>query len=184
MKKLSLLFLGVWFLCNSCFMIREYPVEHDYNYLGNFNGYETFGFMDYDNGLDSSSNTLIKKSITNHLELLGYSYDTKSPNFLVNYFYFSDSLKYKGYEQPEMENFLKQRDDRSKRKERYIKKDFEITNGTFVINFTDQENYSMIWQGYTTDLYQDQIFEDPRKTRIAVISVLKSYGFIPQLNNY
>jgi hypothetical protein len=164
--------------------VREYPVEHDYNYLGNFNGYQSFGFMDYDNGLDSISNLLIKKSITNHLELLGYSYDGGQPGFLVNYFYFSDSLKYKGYDQPEMESFLKGGDDRSKRKERYIKKDFKITNGTFVINFTDQENYSMIWQGYTTDLYQDQIFEDPRKTRIAVISVLKSYSFVPQLNSY
>lgn len=152
--------------------------------MSDYEDYESFNFVDSKNDFDANTNKLIKNTIKGHLELLGYHYETESPKFLISYFYYGDSLDYKAYKQPEMATFLKTKNEKYKNKEEYQPKLLPIKDGTFVINFTDKEDYSMIWQGYTTDLYKDQILEDPRKTRIAVISILKNYSYYPRdINN-
>jgi hypothetical protein len=177
-------FAAIAILLSSCYLTKEYPVEYDYKFLGEFEKYESFSFVNADNVFDTATDELIKNTIKNHLELLGYTYEPNDSKFLVNYFYFNDSLNYKGYRQPEMATFIKLKNKEEKQKEEYKKQEFPISDGTFVINFTDKENYSMIWQGYTTDLYKDRIFEDPRKTRIAVISILKEYSYLPDQRSF
>jgi hypothetical protein len=78
-----------------------------------------------------------------------------------------------------MKNFILFRSKKDKEKQEYFKKDQNIKNGTLVINFTEQSTYSMIWQGYTTDLYAEDIFDDPRKVRVAVLSILNNYTHLP-----
>lgn len=183
MRLLYAILFTVLVFSNGCFVSREYPVEYDYNFLGDFESYKSFDFFMTDTLLGNNQNKLIKSTIKNHLELLGYTYNPDKPSFYVNYFYINDSLAYKGYEQPKMESFVKYKRTSEKEKEKYQKKQFDISAGTFVINFTESDSYSMIWQGYTTDLYTDNIFDDPRKLRIAVISVLKNYAYVTNKKN-
>jgi hypothetical protein len=82
-----------------------------------------------------------------------------------------------------METFIRYRSDSEKEREKYQKKKFEIDQGTLVINFTETNDYSMIWQGYTTDLYSENIFDDPRKIRVAVLSILNNYSHVPNRKN-
>lgn len=166
----------------SCFSFREYPVEYDYNYLGDFKNYTTFSFISKNQEELDLSKDLVEATVTNYMEVLGYKYDNNNPSFRINYFYIPDTLSYKGYQQPEMLGFVKIRDDKEKKKEEYKEKKHSMNSGTFVISFIEQENYSMIWQGYTTDLYREDIQSDPRKTRVAVLSILKNYVYLPDLN--
>jgi hypothetical protein len=165
--------------CTSCFSFREYPVEYDYNYLGNFTEYETFGFFEDKMKSESPIDKVFKDAIINHMELLGYSYDEGDPNLLVNYTYFSDSLSYRGYLQPDMLSFLKYTPDDDKEKEEYNKRTYSIKKGTLVINITDLNKNTMVWQGYTTDLYNDDLSTDARTIRIAVRSILNNYKHYP-----
>ncbi|ADR20554.1 hypothetical protein MATR_18230 [Marivirga tractuosa] len=179
MKKLCHILLVVLLFSNGCFISKEYPVEYDYNFLGDFDNYKSFDFFMTPKTMEDDQIDLIQSTIKSHLELIGYSYNTENPSFYVNFLYLSDSLRYRGYEQPKMENFVLFKNKNQKEKEEYLKKDLNITNGTLVINFTETSNYSMIWQGYTTDLYSENIFDDPRKVRVAVLSILNNYAYLP-----
>ncbi|HET8859105.1 MAG TPA: DUF4136 domain-containing protein [Marivirga sp.] len=179
MKRLYQILLAVLLFSNGCFITKEYPVEYDYNFLGDFNNYKSFDFFITPQNFPDSQNELVKSTIKNHLELLGYEYDPEEPSFYVNYFYYGDSLKYRGYDQPKMQDFVLFKNKKEKEREEYENKDLNITNGTLVINFTESSNYSMIWQGYTTDLYSENIFDDPRKVRVAILSILNNYAYLP-----
>jgi hypothetical protein len=179
MKNSYCLFLVILLLSNGCFISKEYPVEYDYNFLGDFKNYKSFDFLLKPENMPETQNKLIQSTIKRHLELLGYQFDTQSPSFYVNYLYIADSIKYRGYEQPKMEKFILFNNRNNKKKEAYQNKDLNIKNGTLVINFTESSNYSMIWQGYTTDLYSENIFDDPRKVRVAVLSILNNYAYVP-----
>jgi len=168
-------------LFSSCFAFREYPVEYDYSYRGNFENYPTFSFISKVEDENGVSQEVVEATVKNYMEVLGYRYDDVNPAFRINYFYTGDSLSYKGYEQPQMLSFIRI-SDKKKKQENYREKKHKMNSGTFVISFIEQENYSMIWQGYTTDLYKEDIKSDPRKTRVAVLSILKNYVYLPDLN--
>ncbi|SMG11412.1 protein of unknown function [Marivirga sericea] len=180
MKRISQLLLLTLILSNGCFITKEYPVEYDYNFLGDFNNYNSFAFFVTASTIPDSQNELVKATIINHLELLGYDYQEDNPSFYVNYLYYTDSLRYRGYDQPKMDDFILFRNKSDKEKEKYENKNLDINNGTLVINFTEASSNSMIWQGYTTDLYAENIFDDPRKVRVAVLSILNNYAYLPE----
>ncbi len=179
MKKLALL---IPVFLSSCFAFREYPVEYDYSYLGEFKSYDTFGFIDKNDYDFALSKEVVEGTIVNYMEVLGYTYQQSNPSILINYTYMADTLFYKGYKQPEMLNFVRVKEDEEKKRENYVEKKHSINSGIFVISFIEQKNYSMVWQGYTTDLYREDIKSDPRKTRVAVLSILKNYLYLPDLN--
>ncbi|WKK84627.2 DUF4136 domain-containing protein [Marivirga arenosa] len=183
MEKVYIPLLFLFLFISGCFVSKEYPVEYDYNFLGDFDDYKSFDFFMFETYLPEAPKKLVKSTIKSHLELLGYKYDPENPSFYVSYFYINDSLKYKGYDQPRMESFVKYRSDTQKEKEKYLEKKLNIDKGTLVINFTETDDYSMIWQGYTTDLYSENIFDDPRKIRVAVLSILNNYSYVPQRKN-
>jgi hypothetical protein len=183
MKKFYIPLLLLFLITNGCFVSKEYPVEYDYNFLGDFDNYKSFDFFITETYMPEAPQKLVKSTIKSHLELLGYEYNPDKPSFYVSYFFIEDSLKYKGYDQPKMESFIKYRSDSQKEKEKYQKQKFQIDQGTLVINFTETNNYSMIWQGYTTDLYSENIFDDPRKIRVAVLSILNNYSYVPNRKN-
>ncbi len=178
MKNLPQILLVLLLFLNGCFISKEYPVEYDYNFLGEFDSYNSFDFFVTPKNMSENDIRLVQETIKSHLELLGYDHNPENPSFYVNFLYLSDSLRYRGYEQPKMDTFVFLKSKKQKEDEEYFKKDLNITNGTLVINFTETSNYSMIWQGYTTDLYSEDIFDDPRKVRVAVLSILNNYAYL------
>ena len=92
-----------------CIGIRDYIVESDYSYSGNFKRYKTYTFFDYYK-FDKDSlmpDDLIRETIQNRMRLLGYKEDAKNPSILVGYKMFFRDFKFKGYNQPELEEWLK-----------------------------------------------------------------------------
>lgn len=168
------LFAIVLVLLNSCLGYKEMPVEYDYSYKGNFKKYKTFDIMKPAGLADSSMiNTTIERSILSRMKFLGYKQTDSKPHLLISFKMFSDSLRFNGYNQPEIEQWVSDGRDDIK----YDPKKLQMRSGTLLIQLYDRKQNRSIWQGYSTDLYGTINFADNRTLRNAVISILDKYRF-------
>ncbi len=172
MKKLCYLVL-VLFL-GSCLGYKELPVEYDYSYKGNFKRYRTFDIMKPLGATDSTMmNQSIEKSILARMKFLGYKRTATRPHLIVGYKMFSDSLRFNGYIQPDIEEWVKG----SRQELNYDPKKYHLKTGTLLIQLYDRRQNRSIWQGYATTQYGSIDFNSQRNLRNAVISILDKYRF-------
>ena len=180
MSKLYLLFFIV--ALTSCLGYKDLPVEYDYSYKGNFKKYRTFDLMKPLGINDSSmSNEVIEKSIAARMKFLGYKKTETRPHLVISFRVFADSLRFNGYEQPDIETWLKSH----KEDLNYDRKKLNMKTGTLLIQFYDRRQNRSVWQGYATMLYGGIDFSNQRHLRNAVISILDKYrvwadGFLEQ----
>jgi hypothetical protein len=176
MKKLFFSGLIGVFL-SSCLGYKELPVEYDYSYKGNFKKYRTFDIM-RPLGIEDSTmiNETIEKSIVSRMKFLGYRLTDNRPHLIIGFKMYSDSLRFNGYEQPEIEEWVKsQKEDLN-----YDPKKLNLKTGTLLIQFFDRRQNRSIWQGYATTLYGNINFNNERHLRNAVISILDKYRFMAE----
>lgn len=168
----SLLIIG-------CYSYREYPVEYDYSYHGNFKRYKSFAFLQnntFDEDTAAVSNEVIRNIIKNRLQTQGYRYKQEKPNLLVSYKIYYDSLNFRGYDQPDIESWVKyQRED-----EEYNPRKYDLRKGTLLIQLYDRKQERSIWQGYATGVYGNIYFNNERQLKIAVRSILDRYQFLAE----
>jgi hypothetical protein len=173
MKKLyPFVFLVV--LLTSCLGYKELPVEYDYSYKGNFKKYRTFDIMK-PAGLNDSTmtNSIIEKSIVARMKFLGYRQSSNKPHLIIGFKMFDDSLRFNGYTQPDIEEWVKnQKEDLN-----YDAQKFNLNTGTLLIQFYDRRQNRSIWQGYATTMYGSIDFNNTRHLKNAVISILDKYRF-------
>jgi hypothetical protein len=161
-------------LCTSCLGYKEMPVEYDYSYKGNFKKYRTFDIMKPAGTADSSMmNVTIERSILSRMKFLGYRQTENKPHLLVSFKMFEDSMKFNGYNQPEIERWIQE----GKEDVDYDPKKLDLKSGTLLIQLYDRKQNRSIWQGYSTELYGAIDFHDKRTLRNAVISILDKYRF-------
>ena len=173
MKKIYL-YAFLIALMSSCLGYKELPVEYDYSYHGNFKRYRTFTIMK-PLGLPDTTvmNELIEKSIISRMKFLGYKQTETRPHLIVGFKMFADSLKFNGYNQPDIEEWMKtQRIETD-----YNPKKLNMKSGTLLIQFYDRRQNRSIWQGYATTIYGSIDFNNQRHLRNAVISILDKYRF-------
>lgn len=157
----------------SCLGYKELPVEYDYSYKGNFKRYRTFDIMKPAGPVDSSMvNDVIEKSIIQRMKFLGYKQVTNKPHLIIGFKMFKDSLRFNGYNQPEIEEWVK-----SQQEIDYDPQKINLSTGTLLIQFYDRRQNRSIWQGYATTQYGSIDFNNSRHLRNAVISILDKYRF-------
>ena len=158
----------------SCLGYKELPVEYDYSYKGNFKKYRTFDMMKPAGPADSTmTNEVIEKSIVARMKFLGYRQNSSKPHLIVGFKMFNDSLKFNGYIQPDIEDWVKNQADDIE----YDPQKFNLNSGTLLIQFYDRRQNRSIWQGYATTQYGSIDFQNSRHLRNAVISILDKYRF-------
>lgn len=162
-----------------CFSYREYPVEYDYSYHGKFKKYHTYAFLQStnpDEDTASVTNDIIEKVISDRLGVQGYKYKEEKPNLLVAYRIYFDSLNFQGYDQPDIDDWLKwQRTDIE-----YDKREYSLRKGTLLIQLYDRKQDRSVWQGYATGVYGNIYFNNERQLKIAVRSILDRYKFLAE----
>ena len=159
---------------SSCMGYKELPVEYDYSYRGNFKKYRTFEIMRPVGMLDSSMmNMVIEKSIISRMRFLGYKQSEHRPHLIIGFKMFTDSLKFNGYNQPDIEEWVKSQNDNLA----YDQRKFNLKSGTLLIQFYDRRQNRSIWQGYATTVYGGIDFRNNRHLKNAVISILDKYRF-------
>lgn len=174
MKKIYFLLLSLIVLLGSCLGYKELPVEYDYSYKGNFKKYKTFDIMQPANSQDSTMvNEMIEKSIISRMKFLGYRQSSTKPHLIIGFKMFEDSLKFNGYTQPDIEDWMRmQKDDID-----YNPQKFYLNSGTLLIQFYDRRQNRSVWQGYATTMYGTIDFNNSRHLKNAVISILDKYRF-------
>jgi hypothetical protein len=162
------------FLLASCLGYKELPVEYDYSYKGNFKKYRTFDIMRPAGVRDTTMmNETIERSIVSRMKFLGYRQVSNKPHLIIGFKMFSDSLKFNGYNQPDIEEWVKnQKEDMN-----YDPQKFSLKTGTLLIQFYDRRQNRSIWQGYATTNYGSIDFGNSRHLKNAVISILDKYRF-------
>lgn len=173
MKKLwTPLVVGLLFM--SCLGYKELPVEYDYSYKGNFKRYRTFDIMKPAGIVDTTMvNEVIEKSIIARMKFLGYRQASNKPHLIVGFKMFNDSLKFNGYIQPDIEEWVRnQKEDLN-----YDPQKYNLKTGTLLIQFYDRRQNRSIWQGYATTQYGSIDFNNSRHLKNAVISILDKYRF-------
>jgi hypothetical protein len=118
-------------------------------------------------------NAAIEKSIASRMKFLGYKKTASRPHLIISYKMYFDSLKFNGYDQPDIETWA-----RNKKEDlNYDKRKYTMKTGTLLIQFFDRRQNRSIWQGYATSLYGNIDFGNQRHLRNAVISILDKYRF-------
>jgi hypothetical protein len=171
-KLLAPLVVGVLFI--SCLGYKELPVEYDYSYKGNFKRYRTFDIMKPAGFVDTTMvNEVVEKSIIARMKFLGYRQASNKPHLIIGFKMFNDSLKFNGYIQPNIEDWVRnQKEDLN-----YDAQKYNLKTGTLLIQFYDRRQNRSIWQGYATTQYGSIDFNNSRHLKNAVISILDKYRF-------
>ncbi|HCM75065.1 MAG TPA: hypothetical protein DIS90_01690 [Cytophagales bacterium] len=172
--KFNYLLIVIVALMSSCLGYKELPVEYDYSYAGTFKKYRTFDIMRPVGISDSSmTNSLIEKSILSRMKFLGYKQTDRRPHLIVGFKMFTDSLNFNGYNQPDIEEWVKGQDQTLN----YDPLKYNMKSGTLLIQLFDRRQNRSIWQGYATTLYGGIDFQNQRHLKNAVISILDKYRF-------
>ena len=80
------------------------------------------------------------------MKFLGYRQNPNKPHLIIGFKMFSDSLRFNGYSQPEIEEWVKTQNEKSN----YDQQKYNLNTGTLLIQFYDRRQNRSIWQGYAT----------------------------------
>ena len=158
----------------SCFGSKDFVVESDYSYYGKFKNYSTYAFIDQQHfDLDTLiPDLMIQKAINHRMSLLGYKQDDKKPNLLIGYKIFFSDFNFKGWNQPELEDWLK--------KQGFIEEDinrinYKLKEGTLMILMVDRKQKKAVWQGYNSGLIDTNVLDNERFVRGTVRTIFDEY---------
>lgn len=173
-KKLFILFIAV-FIFSGCMRYNDYVVESDYSYHGKFKKYRTFNFIRESSIKSDTSfqNVVIENAIKSRMELQGYRMNSKKPNILVSYRVFDDDLNFKGFNQPDIQHWVKT----EKVDLEYNPIDYSLKQGTLLVILVDNKKQNAIWQGYASGLFGHTYTQSERAIKGAVRSIFDRYQF-------
>jgi hypothetical protein len=175
MKKPVVLFaIGLLLTFASCMNESRFLVEYDYSYKGNFKKYNSFCFVDNgsaDQRDSTMSNPIIEEAVRKQLELHGYRFNKRKPSLLVSYKVFNDDLRFQGFNQPEIENWIATEEEDVK----YDPIKYSMVQGTLVVQLLDAKKHQTVWQGYASGIFNDQTLSSDRYLRRAVRSIFDKY---------
>ncbi|WP_111672238.1 DUF4136 domain-containing protein [Algoriphagus litoralis] len=160
MKFSSTLLILLVVIASSCFSSKDYVTDYDYNYTGSFKKYKTFAFVETSENTSSSLVSILNSTIGARLGSQGYREQENKPDMLVSYKIFSDSIRYRGYVQPEFDYWLNRTgmtyrneegeiEREQEKDETYNQVKYAENNGMLVIYVIDSKKGNTIWQGYT-----------------------------------
>jgi hypothetical protein len=131
-------------LLSSCLGYKELPVEYDYSYRGNFKKYRTFEIMRPIGVSDTTMvNAIVEKSIVSRMKFLGYKQTETRPHLIIGFKMYSDSLRFNGYDQPDIEDWVKNQTEELS----YDQHKLDLKTGTLLIQIRlARIRHNIIWQ--------------------------------------
>jgi hypothetical protein len=173
MKSKVLVLVLVSTLLSGCLGFKDYLVESDYSYRSNFKKYGSYDFLIEANPefVNEVTKPILEEAIKYRMKLMGYKHTDKSPDLLVYYKIFDEDLKYQGYNQPDINQWLKSENE----EEPYDAVKYQLRNGTLLIQMVDNKRRSTVWQGYASGLQQTPFTSNDRILKNAVISIFDKY---------
>ncbi len=128
-------------------------VDHDYRFSENFKNYSTYTFVECEQDTTYFCSD-IHQAIERQMAARGYTIESQKANLYVNFSVYSERFQYKGYDQPQLVNWLISRktDDTV-----YTPVKYQLGKGTLMISMIEASINEIVWRGYTTGIYNDQM---------------------------
>jgi len=179
MKYKSTLVIVVSVMMMSCFGSKDFIVESDYSYSGDFKKYKTFSFINQQRfDLDSLiPEEVIMNTISNRLSILGYKKSDQKPNLLIAFRMYYSDFDFTGWNQPDFEQWLEEKG--------YVKEEFDeikyrLKEGTLIILLVDRKSHKTVWQGYNSGLIDINTMENERFIRGSVRLIFDKYRVLAE----
>jgi len=152
MRAFKFLFLGcvVIIAAASCNPARKIFVEHDYSYETNFKTYSSYAFLECERDTGNIC-TEIYNAIHRQMQARGYKLTTSKPTLLVNYGIFYDNVRYQGYIQPVIKNWVSTQDQSFK----YEPVKYSLDKGTLIVSLIDADSDQVVWRGYAAGIFRN-----------------------------
>jgi hypothetical protein len=193
MKISSSFLLVLTVIAASCFSSKDYVTDYDYNYTGSFKKYKTFAFVESSESETTPLASVLNATIGARLGSQGYREQVSKPDMLVSYKIFSDSIRYRGYVQPEFDYWLNRtgmtyRNDEGEiereqeKDETYNQVKYAQNNGMLVIYVIDSKKGNTIWQGYTAARFDQESPSFQSDITRAAYRVMNEFKIINRLN--
>ncbi len=131
-------------------------VENDYSYEGNFKNYRSFNFLECEFVDSTLLCSDIQDAIRHQMEARGYKVSNRAPNLLITYNIFRSDLRFRGYQQPVIKDWVVREDDDAT----YKRIDYNLDQGTLMISLIDAESYQVIWKGYASKMLRNTNFKN------------------------
>lgn len=128
-------------------------VDHDYRFSENFKEYSTYTFVDCEQDTNYFC-TDIQQAIERQMTARGYSFDAQGANLYVNFSIYNDKFMYKGYDQPQLINWLISR---SSEGSVYTPIKYQLGKGTLMISMIEASTSEVVWRGYASGIYNEQM---------------------------
>jgi hypothetical protein len=142
-KLLPLLMLALMgFSCSRVF------IEHDYKYTENFAGYNTYAFVDCERDTSYICED-VQSAIERQMEARGYEFEPRKPNLLIHFSIYYDNLRYQGFDQPSIMNWVATQDEDFT----YRPIKYELSKGTIMISLLEADKGEVVWRGYATGIF-------------------------------
>lgn len=137
------------FVIAGCSLSRKVFVEHDYSYETNFKDYSSYTFLECERDTNNLC-TEIYEAIRRQMQARGYKLTADKPTLLVNYGIFYDNLRYQGYMQPVIKNWVDTENDGFK----YEPIKYALDKGTLIVSLIDATSDQVVWRGYASGIFK------------------------------
>ncbi|MFN8357319.1 MAG: DUF4136 domain-containing protein [Spirosomataceae bacterium] len=173
MKK-ALLPLFVFILVIGGCTRQKYLVESDYSFLTEFEKYRNFTWRHFDHSKLSKvgwDSTTVGVEIAKQMQLRGYKSMGDNADLIVISTFYDDSFRFQGYYQPDLRSRKWIKEDEQK----YSKTTYRFRNGTLLIQFVDNSNSYIIWQGYASGIPIGEVNDNSRVLKRAIRDIFDEY---------
>lgn len=147
-----------------CSIKKKIFVEHDYSYDTNFRNYSSYTFLECERDTNNLC-TEIYEAIRRQMQARGYKLTADNPTLLVNYGIFYDNLRYQGYMQPVIKNWVDTENDSFK----YEPVKYSLEKGTLIVSLIDAKSDQVVWRGYASGFLKDDPIHNPNNYYRAVV---------------
>jgi len=128
-------------------------VDHDYRFSENFKNYTTYSFVECERDTNYFCSD-IQQAIERQMAARGYSFNAQQANLYVNFSVYNDRFQYKGYDQPQLVNWLISRQENDSV---YTPIKYQLGKGTLMISMIEADTNEIVWRGYASGIYNDQM---------------------------
>lgn len=150
--KIILLFVSVFIISVGC-QRSNIIVDHDYRFSENFKNYTTYAFVECEQDTNYFCSD-IQQAIERQMTARGYIFSAQEANLYVNFSVYNDRFQYKGYDQPQLVNWLISRRDKDSV---YTPVKYQLGKGTLMISMIEASTNEIVWRGYATGIYNDEM---------------------------
>ncbi|UXP31434.1 DUF4136 domain-containing protein [Reichenbachiella agarivorans] len=180
-----------YLVITACSSQKDFVIESDYSYNGQFKKYKTFDFIVMSEHDSLIHKELIESTIASRMHAQGYRYKMEKPDLLITYKIFQENFAMKGYTQPSFEKWVGEdwserlmvddkfvRSSSNNMSAEYNDQKYYMYDGTMLISFFDRRKRQTVWQGYASGVFSQGDATSERSVKLATAKIFREFKIV------